>query len=264
MLLKSRGIFVKLYRLFSYYLIGKFFNLILPTSMGGDIVRIHVLGVYTGRKADAVASVFVERFCGMITLIGISIAAVLVNLKIFNIPIITISLSVFTVIILFIGWIIIDQRPLKIVQKKLGNKVPMLVKYFSKLKNIQKAVLDYKKNRSALLIAVLNSLIFYFLAVVNVWFNALAFDINVNFLSMLVAVPVILLIMNLPISIGGIGLMELAYTLTLELVGYSAALGLSVALLMRAKTFVDAGIGGLLYPFFSEGRSIVKEVTGDS
>ena len=40
MLLSPRGLNVSLIRLYAYYNIGKFFNLILPTSMGGDIFRV--------------------------------------------------------------------------------------------------------------------------------------------------------------------------------------------------------------------------------
>ncbi len=84
----------------------------------------------------------------------------------------------------------------------------------------------------------------------------MAFSSDANFTGILVAVPAILLIMNLPISIGGIGLMEFAYTFTFELIGFSAVLGLSTALLIRVKTFIDGGAGGLIHLFyFKAGHS---------
>jgi hypothetical protein len=43
--------------------------------------------------------------------------------------------------------------------------------------------------------------------------------------------------------------MEFAYIFTFELIGYSSALGLSTALLMRLKTFIDAGVGGFIHLF---------------
>ena len=64
-------------------------------------------------------------------------------------------------------------------------------------------------------------------------------------------------IMNLPISIGGIGLMEFAFIFIFEISGYSSALALSTALLMRLKSFVDAGMGGILYPLFSRSQPAV-------
>ena len=67
---------------------------------------------------------------------------------------------------------------------------------------------------------------------------------------MLVATPIIMLIMNIPLSVGNIGLMEFAYAEVFTLMGYSPALGLSVAILMRIKSLVDGAMGGLLHPVF--------------
>ncbi|MFC1665950.1 lysylphosphatidylglycerol synthase domain-containing protein, partial [Pseudomonadota bacterium] len=74
----------------------------------------------------------------------------------------------------------------------------------------------------------------------------LAFDRNVSLVDMIIAVPAIMLIMNLPVSIGGLGLMEASYTVAFELLGYSAELGLVTALLMRGKAIIDALVGGVL------------------
>ena len=63
---------------------------------------------------------------------------------------------------------------------------------------------------------------------------------------MVIAVPFIMLIMNLPVSIGGLGLMEASYTVAFGLLGYSAELGLITALLMRGKALLDALIGGMI------------------
>ena len=92
------------------------------------------------------------------------------------------------------------------------------------------------------------------IAVVNVWISALAFDSTVIFNKILNAVAIILLIMNLPVSIGGLGLMEFSYAFTFELIGYSVALALSVALLMRLKTIVDAIIGAVIHLLLNRGK----------
>lgn len=247
MLLKSRNLKVGLGRVLAYYQIGKFYNLILPTSMGGDVVRIYELARYTGRKAETIASVFVERFTGMVMLTVVSMFAVILNLRTYNIPLITGSLLFCIIAVAVIGWLVIDRRPFEFFKSIVNRRVPFLNRIFSKISKVHSAVGDYKENSAALWVALLNSLIFYFLAVVNVWVSALAFDRHVSFNGILIAVPAILLIMNLPISIGGIGLMEFAYTLTFEMIGLSSALGLSTVLLIRAKTFIDAGVGGLVH-----------------
>lgn len=271
MLLHSRGLPVSLWRLLAYYMIGMFFNLILPTSVGGDVVRMHELGRYTGRYADAVASVFIDRFSGMATLVVLALLAVVVNLRLLNQSWLTMGLAIAIGGVAFICWLIIDKRPFNLAQRLFGRqlvgrvsrleatavrRVPSFSQLFAKIDKFRQAVLAYKNHPGALWGALINSLIFYFLGVVNVWVSALAFGSELGFINMLAAVPIIFLIMNLPISIGSIGLMEFAFSFTLGLFGATPTLAISTALLIRAKSFLFAGIGGLLYPLVSDGHSI--------
>ena len=50
------------------YLVGQFFSNFLPTSIGGDAVRVFRLNRLVGRLALAIASVFVERITGFLAL----------------------------------------------------------------------------------------------------------------------------------------------------------------------------------------------------
>lgn len=264
MLLISRGIHVGLWRLFLYYIVAKFYNLVLPTSMGGDVVRIFSLGSHTGRRAEALASVFVERFSGMVTLTLITLMALIVNLKTLNIPIITVSLAACTLVVIIVCWLVFDDRPYHLFRQFLGNRWRFLDDLIGKSDKVHEAIGRYKTDPRALWIAIVNSLVFYALAVVNVWISSLAFSSETTFSSMLIGVPVMLIIMNLPVSIGGIGLMEFAYIFTFELIGYSTTLGLSTALLMRLKSFIDAGAGGCIQLFILKNRPaamVGKEAT---
>lgn len=253
-LLASRRLHVSLSKLFALYYIGKFFNLFLPTGMGGDVARVYHLGRITGANAESLASVFLERFTGMITLTVVSAVAVLVSLREYDIPIITNSLLLCVAMTAVVIWMILDQRPLRAVSRLLSSRVASLNGLLAKVERIHDAIRAYKDTPGTLWYAFAISLVFYFLAVVNVWVSALAFSSEVDFLTVLVAVPAIMLIMNLPISIGGIGLMEAAYTIIFTAFGYSSPLALSTALLIRLKTLVDGLIGALFYLARGEGR----------
>jgi uncharacterized protein (TIRG00374 family) len=260
MLLRVKQSSPGLWPLCAYYMVGQFYNLILPTSMGGDVVRIHELGRRIGNKTEAVASVFVERFTGLVMLIVIAALAVLVNLRLFNEPVVTISLAVFGALILGIGWLVLDPRGLKIARTFTPAKLGGLERLFSKLGQIQVAVNDYRRSPHAMFWAGGNSLLFYLLAILNVWVSARAFDSSFSLLSAVVVTPVIMLIMNLPVSIGNLGLLEFAFVFTLGLLGYPPELGLSAAVLMRFKTLLDAGYGAMLHPLILRGRSIKQEI----
>lgn len=67
----------------AYYYIGMFFNLVLPTSVGGDVVRVWYLanrdgtGPRDGRRMAALVSVMAERVNGIVVLVVLACVAVI-------------------------------------------------------------------------------------------------------------------------------------------------------------------------------------------
>src|SRR5207245_470762 len=59
-------------RFTAIYFIGTYFNLFLPTSVGGDVLRAWYVDRGSGRKVDALLSVFVDRLNGFLVLLGIA------------------------------------------------------------------------------------------------------------------------------------------------------------------------------------------------
>ncbi len=259
LLLRSRGVVVSFFKTWALYMVGIFFSLFLPTSMGGDLIRIHELGKMTGKRAEAAASVFVERFSGMVILFLLTVIVLPMQRELLSVAWMTISLLFAVTASLALIWIIVDDRPYRLITKFLSNRLGFIDKILGKVEKIHCAVLEYRDDRTALIIAIFNTFVFYLLAVINVYVTALAFSTEVQFSELLVAVPLIMFIMNLPISIGGIGLMEFAFIFIFGLSGYSSALALSTALLMRLKSFFDAGTGGILYPLLSRESAKISE-----
>ena len=251
MLTRSQGLMAGYWRIFAYYVVGQFYNMFLPTSVGGDVVRSYELGKFSGRQADSLASVFVERYTGVLTLLALAAVAVLSQLARFgSADFVILSLVLFGLALLVIGWLVLDQRFYRATRNWLGTRVPVSEKLFSKVDKLLLSVDAYRGQPKAIIIAFVNSVLFYFAAVVNVLITAMVFNIDVSFADMLIATPIIMVIMNLPISFGNIGLMEFAYTNVFLLMGYGPELGLSVAVLMRLKSFVDGALGGILHPIF--------------
>jgi len=254
MLLKSRAVAVGYWRIFCYYLVGQFYNQVLPTSVGGDVVRSYELGKYTGNKAEALASVFVERYTGVLVLLLVAGLAVLIQLSRFNNAFIIASLVAFSIGLGLIAWLIFDLRVYLWIKQQVLARLPSMESVFDKIDKLLDSIADYRQNPLAIFVAFANSFVFYFLAVINVYVTALVFQADVSFADMLIATPIIMLLMNLPISLGNLFLMEASYTGILAIMGYSPALGLSVAVTMRLKSLFDGMLGGVLHPFFVTKR----------
>ena len=58
-----------------WYFVGGFFNVILPTGFGGDAVRVIELGHDTQRTGAVLTSVVVDRYLGLIALLGMGVFA---------------------------------------------------------------------------------------------------------------------------------------------------------------------------------------------
>lgn len=250
MLIYAQGVIVGYWRIFAYYLVGQFYNLFLPTSVGGDVVRSYELGKFSGRQADALASVFVERYTGVLTLLALSGFAVLSQLSRFNVDFVVVSLVIFALALAFIAWMIFDPRLYNLCKVKCTAWVPMSARIFSKLDKLLASIDRFRSQPSSIVWAFVNSLLFYVVAVLNVWVTALVFQLDVLLVDIAIATPIIMLIMNIPLSIGNIGLMEFAYSSVFVLMGYPPALGLSVAILMRLKSLIDGAMGAALAPLF--------------
>ena len=232
------------FQLLEYLYVGRLYNLILPTSMGGDVIRVYRLGKINSNMERAAASVFVDRFTGMILLLLLAGVVVMISFRGSGELFILSLLFVFGVA-LVLGWGAVDHRFARVLERfseKVDSK--LFKKVGEKFHAFQVSIRDLRRNRKFFTGILIYSLLFYCFAVMNVWTSALAFDWEVELVDMIVAVPLIMLVMNLPVSIGGLGLMEASYTVGFELLGYSAELGLTTALLMRAKTLIDALVGG--------------------
>jgi len=77
--LEVLGLHARLSRLVSHYLAGQFVSNVLPTTIGGDVLRVSRLSRETGESPKTFASVVLERLTGWLVLPLISVVGFLVN-----------------------------------------------------------------------------------------------------------------------------------------------------------------------------------------
>ncbi|MFZ6005115.1 MAG: lysylphosphatidylglycerol synthase transmembrane domain-containing protein [Actinomycetota bacterium] len=77
--LEVLGLHAGLRRLLSHYLACQFVSNVLPTTIGGDVLRVSRLSRETGESPKTFASVVLERLTGWLVLPVISVAGFLVN-----------------------------------------------------------------------------------------------------------------------------------------------------------------------------------------
>ena len=97
MLLHTEKVNIHFYNLVGYYFIGMFFNLFMPTIVGGDVVRGYYLYKNPNMGSESVASIFVERLSGFFALMVIGLLSLIIGYSyIKDKPVIVIILAFIT------------------------------------------------------------------------------------------------------------------------------------------------------------------------
>ncbi len=193
-------------RLFSFYLMGSFFNHILPGIIGGDAVKAYYLYKDTGRVGSAVASVFMDRYIGFTALMFVGLVAFPFGLGYFRGSYIEWVLPL--IILLFIAGSFLI----------FGLKIGRRIKFLSGLYEYFEM---YKGKRDIIVKTFLISLVVQVIIIFGVYFLSLGLKADIPLLPFFMFIPIISTIATVPISIAGIGVREASFVLLFGFLGIS-------------------------------------------
>lgn len=245
------GIHLPLQRLFSHLLAGQFVSNALPTSFGGDIVRVVRQGNDAGDYADSFAAVSLERLTGWLVLpllsfLGLALAPEYRSLG--SVTVVVVLIGVITIVaLLSILWFAGHERGAGRLVGSSGWR-----RYLGAV-HLGIVAFRHRPAQAAKVLAA--GVGFQFLQCVAVWCCALALGIDeVGLLATLTFFPPTAVVQNLPLALGGLGVREAAFVYFFGAIGVSNAeaigLGLLVYLvfvlssLAGAPSFVSGGFTG--------------------
>lgn len=238
--LDELGAPVSIARLFQLYIVAYFVNCLFPSYIGGDALRSWYVGKKIGQH-QAFAATVLERFMGLVAMVVLALGfmwfveLVTVQIKII-IVLIALGLTVVTVLAL-------SEKPLKLLER-----FPQLSAVIKNVRKIQSALHSARGNRELLLKTFALSLLYHSFTVVNtlVAAHAVGWD-NPPLGDLFVVLPIILLVGSIPATPQGLGIQEGAFYFFLHGIGATPAQALGVAVVLRAKSYVLALIGGLVW-----------------
>lgn len=245
-LLLADGVAVPFPRLFGSYLIGSFFNLFLPSVVGGDVYRVYSLGP-GAKMAKSFTAVLFDRLSGFIALafLGLTAAAIEFEPRADRRFILT-PLIAFAVLIC--GAWCLFHRPLAMFALRVSGlgRIPALARFAGKCLD---SVEQYKRNPAVVAQAMALSFLFQFAVVVCIWLLGRALSLPIRFLNYMVFVPIISFMEAVPISIYGLGLRDAGYMMFFTEAGMAdpKANALSMSMLYIGLTVLYASCGGWLF-----------------
>ncbi len=248
-LLGGMGVQRGFWALLRIVLVGTFFSMFLPSSIGGDVMKMVLIAPDMERREAAVSSVLIDRVVGMAVTIGIGLAAVICLPSVWGNTAVITALAGVTVAFCVGLAALFSRRLLKL----LGWLMPGLIwrRVGGPLLRIHESVVGLRSRPDTLLTAAGISLLRQAAISLSVLCAGQAFGLSAGPVAYFAMVPISMAITALPIAINGIGLQDNALILLLGAVGVGAAEALSLSLFIHATRMATGLIGGLV---FAAGR----------
>jgi uncharacterized membrane protein YbhN (UPF0104 family) len=237
---------------FRYNLIGAFFNQTLPSSIGGDAMRLWLVKRSGAGWRAATYSVFVDRAIGLIALALVVIVSLPWSYQLIDNPrgrsvLILVDLAALAA---GIGFLILGRLPWK------WLKTWWPTHHAHACSRIANQVLfDRKAGAPVALVSIL----IHVMTAAIAWCAVRAISAPVEFFQVFLLVPPVVLITMLPISIAGWGLREATMMYAFGFAGLAPADGTLVSLLFGASSFLVGAAGGLVWIFSAEHASKVPD-----
>ncbi len=231
--------------------IGFFFNLFLPSGIGGDFFRAYYLSKRKDRgMSTTLTTTLLERSGGLCALlvIGTLFAAFqdlqVEGVQLFHVFLVLITLYLLGNLMLFHGWI---HRQISSFLKKRS-----LEHVEAKMELVYNGLNALRGNRRSILVALFLSLLIQFITVVVVWIAALAIEIEAPFRIFMIFVPLINLSIMVPLTINGIGLRESLFYLLFSQIGLPVETSVSLSLVTFSIYLLTAIPGLIIYSLYKK------------
>ena len=216
-------------KLFSLYLIGAFFNTVLPGLIGGDAVKAFYLYRATGKGSLSLASIFMDRYIGFVMLIIICTIVFPFGYSYFHNSPVFWTFPFIVLAFIVTSFLIFGLR--------FGKRIQMLSEFYDYFHY-------YRNQKGVILKALLLSAVVQVTGFCAVYILALGLGVDIPFLACLVFVPLIIMFAAVPLSISGIGIREGAFVLLFGLIGIrqDVATALSLSWFLANSTGSLTGI----------------------
>ncbi|MGB8648641.1 MAG: lysylphosphatidylglycerol synthase transmembrane domain-containing protein [Anaerolineae bacterium] len=250
-LVKAQEIDASLGALLSFSLVGLFLGNVMPSNVGGDVVRAYDLARATRGRAEAAAiSVLVDRLMGLVANLGAAVVmALLAGFMLARANQIE-NLAVVTVVAagVFVGGLVL------LFSRRVSRRLAFLFdrQPLARVKPLARKIYDalqvYRFRYRALAVNVTLSGVIV-VVTAFVWYTVgVAVGItNVSFVYFLLFNPLIAFVLLIPVSINGLGPKELTVVTFFSLIGVPQEQALSMSLLFHVILVLTSLPGGVLW-----------------
>jgi uncharacterized membrane protein YbhN (UPF0104 family) len=238
--------------LLSHTLAGMFVSNFLPSTVGGDVLRVTRLSAANGQRQTSVASVVVERLTGFLVLPFITLVALIGNPSLLHLgraSSLSLTLALGTLAAL-VAILVLVGHP-SVAQRFAGRS------WLGFLAAVHVGLGRLRRDPGAAVSVLVSALAYQLAMVAGAWMAGHAMNIEVGWSAMMAFIPIVAIAQVLPISVSGLGLREGALVLLLVPLGVGSGQAVAFGLLLYGINMVVSLLGA---PAFAVGSRPARVV----
>jgi uncharacterized protein (TIRG00374 family) len=259
MYLDGAGVHLPFKRVLISFSGGLFFNLFLPSTIGGDLVKGFDLAMYTKKPKEIVASMLLDRLSGYAAMVLISVTSVLLGYHLVNNPVVILVIGAVTLVLLCAFLTLFNNFIFETIKKLLSRKGGRIA---AGLQRLHQEIYLFRSRKMLLMKNFMLSLVIQGAGPLVFYIIALSLGLKTSVIYFFVLVPLIQSITMLPISIGGWGLREQSTNFFFAMVGIDKNMSVAISLLSSFYVTIVSIMGGILYVFTLHSRRLQYRQAG--
>ncbi|OGX11662.1 MAG: hypothetical protein A2351_04730, partial [Omnitrophica bacterium RIFOXYB12_FULL_50_7] len=225
--------------------VGLFYNLMLPSSVGGDVAKVVYAYKHSGKKIESATSILLDRLLGFVALIVMAGIGLICFSKEAENTYINYAVYGACGVLVFLVAFFTSRRFARLF-KGFARLIPK-EKWKLQLAEVYHAIYGYRHHQGPVLAAILLSFVGQAVFITTNYWLSLSIGADINFWKFFILIPVVCIVSMAP-SIGGLGVRE-AGVLYLFSRYLSPERALALTLLMDSVIY-SFGIGsGIWYAF---------------
>lgn len=242
--------------LLSHYLAGLFVSNFLPTTIGGDVLRVSRLSANNGETPRSFASVVLERLTGWLVLPVISLVTLAINPGLLRPPVDDVSRLVVVISLVTLSLLVVVLVGAS--SPRIGRRLQTQEGWLRFVNAIHLGLARFRKSPGMAAEVLIVGFAYQLAVVFAAFLAAKALGLPVSWTAVLAFMPAVAIVQVLPApTIGGLGVREGAFVLFLHPLGVSADQAITLGLLVYGINLVTSLLGA---PSFAVGNRKVAAV----
>jgi len=247
LLLKAQAIDTKLGYLVRSFMVAMFFNNFLPSTVGGDAVRVYDSWRLGKSKSRALTVIFVDRLLGLLALILLAFAGSFFAHRLTDrVPGLSLWIVTAAAAALLLSYLIFFP-PGRISEWTKIIRLPLPAALKRILGKLGDALELFRGRDDVLWRALLLSFALQINVVLHFYVISLALQFPVPWHAFFLIVPIATVTMMLPISINGIGVREGAFAVLLSAYGIGSTQAVAFAWISYGFILLQGLLGGAVF-----------------